>query len=51
MEDLRAKYPSLSQFNMTNFNPDVLVNDEFVIMRSASIDNVHKALKSGLWTR
>jgi len=35
---------------MTTFNPDVLVNDEFIIMRSASIDNVHKALKSGLWT-
>ena len=43
-------FPHLSQINSSN--PDVILNKNKIglIIRSANDDNVHKAIKYGIWT-
>lgn len=50
METLRAKFESLSEVNNQAFNPDTVQNAIFFVIKSTNDDDIHKAIKYGLWT-
>lgn len=46
---IREKFPSLSKFNLEH-PLDHFHNSQFVVIRSKKSDDIHKAIKYGVWT-
>ncbi|KAM3135419.1 hypothetical protein pb186bvf_012438 [Paramecium bursaria] len=47
LESLKKQYVGLAEVNQ---NAQIKENGIFLILRSASLDNIHKGMKYGLWT-
>lgn len=49
-DKIRHSIPCCANMNDPDFDPAQLVNARFFIIRCANEDNVHKAVKYGIWT-
>ena len=47
---IKAHFPSCATFNNSNLDFNALSRAEFFILRSTCDDDIHKAIKYGLWT-
>lgn len=49
MDEIRKKFPTAAAFNQ-KFNTDDIDFSSFFILRSTNDENIHKAIKYGVWT-
>lgn len=50
LNKVQSKFPSLKNINKDSTNINNYKNSEFYIMRSTMPDDIHKAMKYGVWT-
>lgn len=46
---IKKAFPACSNFNNDNFDPETIKKAEFYIIRSTNDDDLHKAIKYGIW--
>lgn len=49
IEEIKKKFPACASLNDANLDPDSLRKAEFYIIRSTNDDDLHKAIKYGIW--
>lgn len=49
VDKIRGSFPACSSLNDPNFDVDSIKKAEFFILRSSNDDNLHKAIKYGIW--
>lgn len=50
LEQIREKFPALQGVNASQFDSKAYENAYFFVLRSSTYDDIHKAMKYGIWT-